>query len=173
MILSILLIIIGSLLIVFNKESTDIIIYTMAGTLVVGGLTLCILTLTSKQKIFFMEFLALGVLGLLFGIAIALEPEILKTVISIITGTWLIINALFKLKVSIVLKAFKDNTWVLTTFLAFISAFAGVILMINPDIASITMTTLLGMLLIVGSATDLTNLIIFKNKVNTIVQYFN
>ena len=77
------------------------------------------------------------------------------------------------MKVSIVLKAFKDNTWVLTMFLAFISAFSGVILMINPEIASMTMTMLLGILMIVGNATDLANLIVLKNKVDTIVQYFN
>lgn len=160
---------IGIVLVVFPKDSITVISYVISGALIISGTYLIIRYNDAKMLI---DFVTIGVLSVLLGIIILLYPEALAVVIPIIIGVFIVIESVIKIKISLVLKDVQDDKWILTLMLAILEMLCGLIMIINPKVGALTLTTLLGILLLVYSASAMIDLVIFKKNVNNIVKYF-
>ena len=94
-----------------------------------------------------------------------LYPKIVITLIPIVAGTWMIVSSVFKIRLSLVLKDCQINSWVWT-----LTIICGILMIINPQIGASAITSFIGMLIIIYSASSIIDLIIFKNNVNSIVK---
>lgn len=157
----------GVVLIAFPEVSLKVISYVLAGILILGG----VISLIKYNGTFaVVDFLSIGVLMIILGLIILLNPNILTIIVPIIIGIWVVFNSVFKLKISFILKDCKYNNWVLALSLALLSMLCGIVLIVNPEIGAITFTTFIGILLIVYSLSDMVDLIIFKKNVNMIAE---
>ena len=71
-----------------------------------------------------------------------------------------------------VLKKYGVSSWLWAIILSILTIICGVLLIINPNIGALMFTTILGMLFIVYSISDIIDLIIFKKNANTIAKIF-
>lgn len=158
----------GVILILFPKESMNLIAYTIAAVLMVLGISL-ILRSTNETKIF--DTTTLGVCLLLPGIIIVLYPTMLTTIIPIIVGMLIIINSVIKVRISLSFKE-KSNKYYLLVSTSFLQLLIGIVLIVNPTIAQITLTALMGILLIFYSVNEIFNILMLRNYADKVLKFF-
>ena len=166
---AILFLLLGGVIVIFPSTSLKIISYFLALILIIIGISLI---LKSTSSFVFSDFITSGILSLLLGIILLIYPKMLNIIIPIITGVWFIVSSIFKIRLSLVLKKYGVSSWLWAIILSILTIICGVLLIINPNIGALMFTTILGMLFIVYSISDIIDLIIFKKNANTIAKIF-
>ena len=162
----ILFVLFGIILTIFPDISNLTISYIISIGLIVNGITLFF----KNEKYLIIDFISLGVISLVLGLIMLLYPKIVITLIPIVVGTWMIVSSVFKIRLSLVLKDCQINSWVWTLLLAILTIICGILMIINPQIGASAITSFIGILMIIYSASSIVDLIIFKNNVNSIVK---
>lgn len=170
MVLSILFTIVGVILIIWPKTSIDTISYMIGAFLLVYGIYSFIDSF-SINPIFCFAQMTSSVLAFVLGIIIFLNPSIFESLIPIVLGIFFVINGSFKSRLSFIIKDVSDN-WILSLITSILMIICGVLLIINPKITAIMLTTMVGILLVVYSVADIIDMVIFKSKVKDITKYF-
>ncbi len=166
-IISICLLILGGILVILPDISFQIITYITAAILMING----IFYITIKDNNwFFNDFLILGLIELLFGIIILINPDIVKIMVPIIVGVVIVIKSFLNIKMSVYLASAKVDGWILMLICSVISIILGMIIIINPSIGSMLVTTSLGILLILSSISTLIDTIWLKSHIKKIVK---
>lgn len=166
-IISICLLILGGILVILPDISFQIITYITAAILMING----IFCITIKDNNwFFNDFLILGLIELLFGIIILINPDIVKIIVPIIVGVVIVIKSFLDIKMSVYLASAKVDGWILMLICSVISIILGMIIIINPSIGSMLVTTSLGILLILSSISTLIDTIWLKSHIKKIVK---
>ncbi len=161
---TVLLTILGLILIIYPQISMVTISYIISAGLIANGITL----LFKNERSLFIDFVSIGTVSLVFGVITLINPNIITNLIPIIIGMWMTVSAIFKIRISLVLKECNKNVWLWTMLLSVLSLSCGIIMILNPTLGSITLTILIGILLIIYSIFTLIDIIIFKKNVNTI-----
>lgn len=169
-ILSILFGIIGIFLMIWPKSSLDTFAYIIGSALLVYGIFNFIDSFTINP-IFCLPQMTSSVLSALLGILIFLNPNIFESLLPIVLGIFFIINGAFKSRMSFVLKKI-DSSWVLSLITSLLMIICGFILIINPRISAIMITTLMGIILMVYAISDIIDMFVFKSKIKNISKYF-
>lgn len=158
----------GIVLVVFPSTSISVISYIVSISLIVVGIMFIV---KNHNYDFLVDFLSIGIVLTILGIILLVYPKTLETFIPIVVGIEIIVNSIFKIRLSMLLKEFT-NDWLISFLLNILMIFCGVALIINPEVGALTITTFVGILLIVYSVSDLIEFIIFKRNVNDLVKYF-
>src|SRR5574344_2164161 len=159
LLMSILFVILGVILVINPEMSLKTISIVIASLLIVNGITLFTFDIKYGNLLFESNFL-LSILSIILGIILIRYPNILNTIIPILVGMWVICNGLFEFKLSLMI---SDSAYsLLSLTLSFISIMCGVILIINPISSAITITSLVGIVLIVYSISNFIDMVIFK-----------
>lgn len=170
MILSILFIIVGVILIIWPKTSLETISYMIGAFLLVYGIYNFIDSFSINPIFCFVQMTS-SVLAFVLGIIIFLNPTIFESLIPIVLGIFFIINGSFKTRLSFIIKDVSDN-WILSLITSILMIICGVLLIINPKITAIMLTTMVGILLVVYSVADIVDMVVFKSRVKDIYKYF-
>lgn len=166
--LSALFMIIGIVFILLPKESLTTVSYVISFLLIIYGIFL--FTMDCKYgNLLFIDNFANGILSVIFGIIILMYPKFLASIIPIVLGILFIISSLFKIRVSISLKG-ETEYWLISLLLSILSIVCGIILIINPFESAVTVTLLMGIILVIYSVTDMLDMIIFKKNINDIAK---
>ena len=88
--------------------------------------------------------------------------------ITVIIGLWIILNSLIKLMLSIKLKYFKEETWLINAVISIIGSILGMLLMINPFKGSIAISCYIGIILILNSSFDILEKSLFYKRMDNI-----
>ena len=123
------------------------------------------------NPIFCLPQMTSSVLSALLGILIFLNPNIFESLLPIVLGIFFIINGAFKSRMSFVLKEI-DSSWVLSLITSLLMIICGFILIINPRISAIMITTLMGIILMVYAISDIIDMFVFKSKIKNVSKYF-
>ena len=164
---SVLMFIIGIIFIMFPEISFDTITYILSIILIVNGIYFMV---EKEESLFFSGFLALGIVNLLLGAVMLLNPDIMKTLFPIVVGIVMVTKSTFDLRLSLLLKNYEYNNWLPILILAVISIICGLIIIINPHIGTIALTASLWMLITVYSLSNIIDTIIFKKNIKEIVK---
>ena len=65
-----------------------------------------------------------------------------------------------------------DSSWVLSLITSLLMIICGFILIINPRISAIMITTLMGIILMVYAISDIIDMFVFKSKIKNVSKYF-
>ena len=172
MITSIVLIIIGLILMFYTKMSLELIAYIYAVILVINGV-LNIMDDYKQFKIFyFFDGFTSGLLSIIFGIVIISNQSYISVILPIFMGLWIILSSTFKLRMSLALKDSKDNNWIITYILSILTIIAGLCLIFNPGITSLTLTRVIAGLTIIYGICDIVDVYIFKKNIKVIAKVF-
>ncbi len=160
------MLLLGMLLVVFPEVLVDNFSYFVGIILVIGGFGLVF----KKSRFLFIDYISLGILLVILGTIILIYPEMLVTLIPIILGIWLILNSIFRIRMSLLLKNLGNSSWIFTIIFATITIICGILMILNPTDGALFLTTFLGVDLIVYALFDLSNLMIFRSYVDDIVK---
>lgn len=166
-IISIIMFIIGLIFIIYPEVSFTTITYILSILLIVNGIYFLI---EKESSIFFSSFLTLGVIELLLGIIMLVNPDIVKTLFPIVAGIIMITKSTLDLRLSILLYRNNINSWLSLLICSIISIICGLIIIVNPSIGTIALTTFLGILITVYSISNIIDTIIFKNNIKEITK---
>lgn len=175
LITSIALIILGLILILFTKLSSELIGYIFAILLIING----VLNITDDYKQFkvfyFFDGFTSGLLSIIFGIIIIANIHVGENYITILTpimtGLWIIINSTFKLRMALALKDSSKTNWILPYILSILTIITGLCLIFNFDMG-FGYSKLIGFLAMIYGICDVIDVIIFKKNIKLIAKVF-
>lgn len=169
-VMSILFVILGIFLVISPESSINTIAYMLASFLLVYGTFNFIDSFTINPIFFFMK-MASSAISIILGIVIFLNPDIFKNLIPIALGIFFIINGIFKTRMSFIIKDIS-NYFILSFISSILTIICGIILIINPSISAIMITTMIGIVTLVYAIFDIVDAFILKHKVKEISKYF-
>ncbi|MGM9882048.1 MAG: HdeD family acid-resistance protein [Bacilli bacterium] len=169
-IVSVLFAILGIILIIWPKTSLETFSYIIGSVLLIYGVFNFIDSFTINP-VFCLPQMTSSVLSALLGILIFLKPSLFENLLPIVLGIFFIINGSFKARMSFVLKK-VDSSWILSLITSILMVVCGFILIINPNISAIMITTLIGIMLVVYAISDIIDTFVFKSRVKDISKYF-
>ena len=164
-IMSLLFLVIGILLVVSPVSFIAFVAYFIGIILILNGI-LCLFDIGDQFRLF--DPLIMGIMSLLFGIVILINPSFFTSIVPILLGFWFIILGVIKCRLSFVVKDLDDGDWVLVFIMSMVTIFCGMLLILFPNLSEISITILLGVLLIIYSVNDIINFIVLKKKVHDI-----
>lgn len=143
------LIIVLSLFLIFNPStSLNVIMIAIGIVLAINGIFHTYSYLSSPKELQMFSFeLTEGVISIIIGIIFIFNPSIINTFLSIIIGSWIILKSINSIQLAINVKDSTDK-WAIVLIVAFLTLFAGVIILFNPFTASALVTACGIMLLI-------------------------
>lgn len=163
---SVLLLVVGVLFVAFPNVSINALSILIASSLLAFGL---ILVLDYKSRIFYMQFVTLGVIFIILGATLLLHTDIVQSLVPIIIGAYIIVNEIINMQISLKLMKYS-NKLVWAFILSLLSCICGCFMIIYPTNGALAITLYMGIVLIIYSVSVLTNMIIFKKHINDIVK---
>ncbi len=121
---------------------------------------------------FFVADIIYGILSIIAGVFIVINPLSLTGILSIGIGLWLIISASFKFALALQLKRFSEETWLFSMVLSVLVLIIGIIVMINPFSTALVLTTFVGIIICVYASIDFLQQILFRKRVKEIINIF-
>lgn len=121
---------------------------------------------------FFIVDIVYGILSIIAGIFIIINPLSLTGILSIGIGLWLIISASFKFALALQLRKFAEETWLFSLVVSILVLILGIIVMINPFSTALVLTTFVGIMMCVYSSIDFLQQILFRRRVKEIIDIF-
>ena len=118
------------------------------------------------------ESMLTGVLSIILGIVLFINPEIASILITIAIGMWIIVSSVNNIKVAYFFRNVKAFPSTLMIILGILDIILGCLVIFNPFEASITLTLYLGIMLIVHSIFNIVDMIILKKNVKDKENYF-
>ena len=112
-----------------------------------------------------------SILSFIFGSSIFFNTSIFESLIPIVLGIFFIINGTFKTRMSFILRNI-DSSWVLSLVTSIIMIICGIILIINPIGTAIMITSIIGIILVVYSISDIIDMFIIKSRVKDFTKCF-
>lgn len=167
MFVSLLFLVLGVIILIYPEFSITFFSYAFAVILIMTGLYLVI---DKMDSWFSFTFFNSGILSILLGVVILIYPSSLKIVVPIVVGIWMIVNSLYAIKISTILKGVGYSNWLFTIIMSVLGIVCGCVMIANTNLGAAAITTYLGISLIVYSISFLVDLIIFKRNVNKIVK---
>ena len=173
LITSVALIILGLILILFTKFSSEMIGYVFAILLIING----VLNITDDYKQFkvfyFFDGFTSGLLSIIFGLIIIanIRESYITLLTPIMTGLWIIINSTFKLRMALALKDSSKTNWILPYILSVLTIITGLCLIFNFDMG-FGYSRLIGFLVIIYGVCDVIDVFIFKKNIKSIAKVF-
>lgn len=169
---SIIFIIFGIILTTHPETSLTIIAYTISILLIGNGVYQLIMGYSTVSFSLLDGFTG-GILSIILGILILLKPLALSIVIPIAIGLWFIISSSYKLRISLALRSVNESIWLLTFVMSILMMICGIILIFNPLSGLITITKLIGILIIIYSIIDIIEAIIIKKNIDYLDDFFD
>lgn len=165
--ISVLMFLIGVIFIAFPEVSFETITYILAIVLIANGIYFIV---EKENSLFFGGFLTLGIVELLLGVVMLLNPDIMKTLFPIVAGIVMVTKSTFDLRISLTLHKYEYSNWLSIFILSIISIICGLIIIINPSIGTVALTASLGILITVYALSNIIDTIIFKKNIKEIVK---
>lgn len=165
--ISCLFLIMGILLLVSPKDILEISSYFIGALLILNGI-LYLCDVGNGFSLF--DPLIMGILSIIFGLVIFIYPTLFINMVPILLGFWFIITGAVKCRLAFILKGVNDGDWVSMLIMAIITIICGFLLVIFPNMGAISITIVLGVLLVVYSIDSIINGLIVKKKVKDIAK---
>ncbi|MBE6159807.1 MAG: hypothetical protein E7157_02030 [Lactobacillales bacterium] len=153
-IFSIILFLIGLFLLMKPETTLHAISYFVGIVLIIWGIIPVITFFSNKEKESYLEFsFIIGVFALIFGIIVMINPNIIGSIIPLLTGIWMLINGITKLYYA--LNISKEGNATTSIIISLIILVCGLLLVFNPFGGAVMLTKLIGIFVIVYSVLDL------------------
>lgn len=126
----------------------------------------------SKKLINLFNFsLIYGILSILLGMLIIINPLALSNVITLALGFWIFISGLFKTINAFSLKNNKEESWSITVGIGVFMAIIGLLVIFNPFV-ELYIIQMAAIFIVLYAVLDLTNNILFKKRTKEILKIF-
>lgn len=166
---SVLTLILGLIIVIFPKISIDTLGIIVAIFMIMYGVAFVYLDIKAAQYYIPFDGFISGIVSVLIGILLLCKPAIVSVILTIVIGIWMIVSSINCIKIA--LKLTKTNLpWVLILILGIIDLLAGIIVLVNPFEATVSLTLFAGIMLMVHSVINIIDMFIIKKDVKEISQ---
>jgi uncharacterized membrane protein HdeD (DUF308 family) len=164
-------IILGIIFILFPAFVNDF-FSTIVGLLILLFGVYQIVSYASKKSYNVMSkvTLGLGIIGVFIGMYILLNPKFITSIIPLVSGLIIVINALNKIKQSSEFKASNYSKWWYNLISAIILLILGLILIYNPFKAVELIIRIFGIILIIEGIYDLITITSYSKEVKKVIK---
>jgi len=168
---SVLMILVG--LILFSMPHIAIkTVSWIIGLFFIGQGFLSIIGYIKKDRISLLTFnLFYGIISLLIGLFVILNPFAIANILTVGLGIWLIVSGCLKINYSLRLKTINEKAWSLTFGVGIISIIFGLLTILNP-FSKLFLVEVIGLFLIVYAIIDLTCTILLINRTKSFIKLF-
>ena len=130
---AVLYIVLGLVLLIWPGLTSDLICFVFGLVLLAYGIITIISFLVHDSRLgtFRLE-LILGIVATAAGILFLLKPEFVKSIIPVVLGIYIVIDALLNLKRALELRSLQYARWWVTLVLSLISVALGVLILCRP-----------------------------------------
>lgn len=166
---SIFFIVIGLFLMMKPGETMAIISYAVGSLILVSGVIFLIKYFTNKNAYTMLSGeLILGVICVIVGIVLFLNPKALASVIHFILGMWIIISSVTKIQYAFQLKSYHNKAWISTLVIAAITFIFGLLLLFNPFEGAKFLTQIIGIFILTYAILDLIEVFIIRKNLKDV-----
>ena len=168
--ISIFYIIFALSLFIFPEASTNLLGNVLAVFLIAFGIYLVLLDFRGGFLLV-IDLLPGGLIATIMGVLILIHPGILKEIIPIVIGIWVIVSSSLNIKLSLYMKEVEGKSWLTTLIIALVSVFVGALLIAKPKELTEVLTTFVGILIMIYAISNLIDMILFKKYIKRIAGY--
>lgn len=155
-------------LILFLKPELTInsISYLLGSVLIIIGFINFIRYVLDNDKIVkkFDVDLIYGIIGMVAGVVLILNPTAIATVVPFILGMIIVISSAIKLQYSLILKQYESSNWKPVFVISIISLIWGIILVFNPFKGAVVITKIIGVFVMVYAILEFSEVIFFQKN---------
>lgn len=152
------------LILIFYPDLSIVTCGIIAGAYVIAhGIALIVLDFKASKYFIPFEGILSGIACIILGIILCVRPGIVATLITIALGLWVILSSVNVIKMAIAVRKEASN-WVLLLILGIVDLIAGVIVLLNPFEATISLTLFIGIMIVVHSIISIVDMIVVKKE---------
>ena len=160
------------LIIFLKSEIANSVVGTLIGTFFLIAGLIQIYTFIDKSKIrLFKCNIVTGILNILLGIFIMLNPLTLVDILNISLGVWLVVESISKFILYVNLKKIQEETNKIFLVSTLLLLFMGVIIIINP-FRSMLITQTIGIFIILYNIVNINDLVLLKRRSKKFLKLF-
>lgn len=153
---SVLYIALGLVLLIWPGISRDLICLSFGLLLLIYGIITIISFFVHDSRLGTFRFeLILGIVAAAAGLLFLIKPEFVKSVIPIVLGIYIIIDALLNLKRSLELHSLQYGRWWVILVLSLVSVALGVLILFQPGMTVDVLTMVIGGVFVYNGLSDL------------------
>lgn len=168
---SIVMILIGLILYVYPSIAIKTVSWIIGLIFITIGV-LSIYSYFKKESIRLLTFnLTYGVLSIVLGLLVLINPFAIANILTFGLGIWLIISGSLKVSYGISLKNIKEEIWLLTLVIGIISIVFGLMVILNP-FSKLIIVGVVGLFLVVYGIIDLVNVFLLKKRCKKFIKLF-
>ena len=156
--------IIGIIMVAFPEMSIKTIGLIAAIYIIAHGLTLIFLDIKASSYFIPFDGFLPGLLSVILGVLLILMPGVLPTVFTIVIGIWIISTSINTIKLALAVKG-DNTTWILLLILGILDMVAGIIVILNPFEATLSITVFAGIMIIAHSIVNIVDMIVLKKDI--------
>ena len=172
------LILLGLVLVIKSEETITAISYLVGGALITLGIVAFIKFFKNSEKNIPDNFdIIYGIVTIVFGIFIIINPKLVASIIPFVLGAWILFKSAFKVAYGFELKGKNSPIWKPTLITSGISAIVGIVILFNPFKTASIVFMLIGLALIAYGIMDIIstyqlkkNVADFNSKVEPIME---
>ncbi|MBR1416707.1 MAG: DUF308 domain-containing protein [Bacilli bacterium] len=124
-----------------------------------------------NNKVFLRFELPYGILSIIVGLFAIFKPFDVATLITVLTGIWLIITSIIKFTIAVEFRKIKEDTWVFDLTVSVLTILLGIMLIINPFNGYMIISSYAGVLIMIYSAMDIIEQFFIRQRANHIIKF--
>ncbi|MBC5736235.1 DUF308 domain-containing protein [Lawsonibacter sp. NSJ-52] len=153
---SVLYIALGLVLLIWPGISRDLICLSFGLLLLIYGIITIISFFVHDSRLGTFRFeLILGIVAAAAGLLFLIKPEFVKSVIPVVLGIYIIIDALLNLKRSLELHSLQYGRWWVILVLSLVSVALGVLILFRPGMTADVLIMVIGGVFVYNGLSDL------------------
>ena len=153
---SVLYIALGLVLLIWPGISRDLICLSFGLLLLIYGIITIISFFVHDSRLGTFRFeLILGIVAAAAGLLFLIKPEFVKSVIPVVLGIYIIIDALLNLKRSLELHSLQYGRWWVIQVLSLVSVALGVLILFRPGMTADVLIMVIGGVFVYNGLSDL------------------
>ncbi|MTQ98649.1 hypothetical protein GMD88_17890 [Pseudoflavonifractor sp. BIOML-A6] len=153
---SVLYIALGLVLLIWPGITSDLICLSFGLLLLIYGIITIISFFVHDSRLGTFRFeLILGIVAAAAGLLFLIKPEFVKSVIPVVLGIYIIIDALLNLKRSLELHSLQYGRWWVILVLSLVSVALGVLILFRPGMTADVLIMVIGGVFVYNGLSDL------------------
>lgn len=167
---SLIFIIVGILLIIKPEEIITIISMIVGIGIIIIGIFAFIKYLKYKTLNGYGFDLVYGIICIIAGTLLVLNPKAVASVLPLILGVWMLINGIFKIQYVLELRNYDRKFWIWSIILTILTLGCGILFIFNPFKGAKIITQILGGTIVAYAIMDIVNSYLLKKYIRTFVE---
>lgn len=157
-VVSLILFIIGLLLLLYSDTIIKMVSIVLGIVLIVAGIVMIVRYFKEENRTLLTGFnFGYGVISMIAGSALILNPTIVGSLLPFVIGIWVIISSIMRLEGVFYLKQTGSDKWVTPLILAIISLICGILCVFGPFLVASIIVQFIGIIVMIYAVVDIIN----------------